>query len=139
MNSFKNRLSLEEEGIREILLETTRALPLCLDQKIIEKYKTFTKLSYRQAVSSQRNNKKKKKEVPLVRLSQTIQPKGKPLIINSKELQSKTGRKYQKNVAMTEQMAGLKSERRERLKKANTIYQIIKYYVDKEGFKPHED
>jgi hypothetical protein len=36
-------------------------------------------------------------------------------------------------------MAGIKSERRERFKKSNNTYQIIKYYIEKEGFKPSEE
>jgi len=35
-------------------------------------------------------------------------------------------------------MAGIKSERRERFKKLNNTYQIIKHYIEKEGFKPTE-
>ena len=48
-------------------------------------------------------------------------------------------KKKDKKAAVAEELAGIKSERRERFKKTNNTFHIIKHYIEKENFKPNEE
>jgi hypothetical protein len=56
------------------------------------------------------------------------------------EKEKGSGRARNKKKAMTlEELPGVKSERRERFKKTNNTFHIIKHYIEKENYKPNEE